>query len=102
MGHNLKMSTGIRGRAIWKTESSPSGAEDRKSMELQASGMLSVLLGERVQGWKGTGPQVWGQGQWPSNQVAAPRAGRSAEQPVGSPRTTEDTSPGVAGSSICF
>lgn len=71
-------------------------------MELQASGMLSVLLGEGMQDWKGTRPQVWGQGQWPSTQVAAPRAGRSAEQPVGSPRTIGDTSPGVANSSVCF
>ena len=28
MGHNLKMSTGNRGRAIWKSESRPSGAEE--------------------------------------------------------------------------
>ena len=31
-------------------------------MELQASGMLSVLLGEGMQDWKGTRPQVWGAG----------------------------------------
>lgn len=44
------MSTRIRGRAIWKSESRPSGAEDGESMELQASGILSLLVGKGVKG----------------------------------------------------
>lgn len=52
MGHNLKVSPGIRGRAIWKSESRPSGAEDGSQWSCEIWGAESPP-GEGAQGWGG-------------------------------------------------
>lgn len=62
MGHSLKMSTGNRGRAIWKSESRPSGAEE------EVNGAASIWHAECPSRGGGAGlagglSTVWGPGR---------------------------------------